>query len=165
MKIKNISHTSLFAALTALGSLIIIPLPFSPVPITLQSLFVLLSGNFLGKKWGFMSQIIYIFIGVIGLPVFAGGTGGIGILFGPTSGFILSFPLASYISGIKINKYLAFTLATISIYIFGISGLILITKMGLSTAITSGVTPFLIGDIFKIFLAVYISERLNSIII
>ena len=163
---KYLILTGLFAALTAIGAYIYIPLPISPVPITLQTFFTLTAGGILGKKYGFFSQLIYILLGVIGLPVFAGGAGGIGILFGPTGGFIFGFIAAGYISGISkngfLNKLLYMILAVLSIYILGILGLMFVTKVGLIQAITMGVTPFIIGDLLKIILAAYLSNKLSN---
>lgn len=163
---KYLILTGLFAALTAIGAYIYIPLPISPVPITLQTFFTLTAGGILGKKYGFFSQLIYVLLGVIGLPVFAGGAGGIGILFGPTGGFIFGFIAAGYISGMSksgfLNKLLYMILAVLSIYILGVLGLMFVTKVGLIQAITMGVTPFIIGDLLKIILAAYLSNKLSN---
>src|SRR6056297_3878217 len=124
---KYLILTGLFAALTSIGAYIYIPLPISPVPITIQNFFVFTAGSVLGKKYGFLSQVIYVLIGTIGLPVFAGGTGGIGILFGPTGGYIFGFLAAGYIAGIGkqkfLNKSLYMILGLAAIYILGVSGL------------------------------------------
>ncbi len=165
---KYLILTGLFAALTAIGAYIYIPLPISPVPITLQTFFTLTAGGILGKKYGFFSQLIYVLLGVIGLPVFAGGAGGIGILFGPSGGFIFGFIAAGYISGMGMeknslwNKLLYMVLAVLSIYILGVFGLMLIIEVGMIEALTMGVTPFIIGDLIKIALAAYLSNKLSS---
>jgi biotin transport system substrate-specific component len=90
---------SFFVALTALGAQFAIRLPLSPVPITLQVLMVLLSGLALGRRRGFSSQLGYLTAGALGLPVFAGGTGGVGVLLGPTGGYLLAFPVAAFAAG------------------------------------------------------------------
>jgi len=97
INIRQMTLTSLFAALTAVGGFISIPL--YPVPLTLQTLFTLLAAMILGSVMGASSQIIYVLLGVIGLPVFAGFKAGIGILFGPTGGFLLGFIISAYIIG------------------------------------------------------------------
>jgi Uncharacterized conserved protein len=97
MNIRQMTLISLFAALTAVGGFISIPL--YPVPLTLQTLFTLLAAMILGSVMGASSQIIYVLLGVIGLPVFAGFKAGIGILFGPTGGFLLGFIISAYIIG------------------------------------------------------------------
>ena len=95
---------ALFAALTAAVAWFKIPLPFTPVPITLQTLAVLLSGAVLGSYYGALSMIIYLIVGAIGLPVFAGGSSGIGVLLGPTGGYLLSYPIASFVIGKMLEK-------------------------------------------------------------
>src|SRR3989338_884787 len=90
---------ALFAALTAVAAQVKIPLSFTPVPITLQTLMVLLSGAMLGARYGALSQFIYLVLGAAGLPVFAGGSGGIASLFGPTGGYLFSYPIAAFIVG------------------------------------------------------------------
>ena len=90
---------ALFAALTGSVAWFNIPLPFTPVPITLQTLMVLLSGTILGAELGGLAMIIYLLLGAIGLPVFAGGSSGFGALLGPTGGYLLSYPIAAFVIG------------------------------------------------------------------
>src|ERR687889_115461 len=89
------------AAVTAVTAQITIPLPFSPVPFTLQVLAVILSGLLLGPRYGALSQAIYVLIGAIGVPVFAGFSGGLGIVLGPTGGYLLSYPAAAAVAGLS----------------------------------------------------------------
>ncbi|MDQ1330177.1 MAG: biotin transport system substrate-specific component, partial [Thermodesulfobacteriota bacterium] len=91
------AYASLLAALTAVGAYIAIPV--GPVPIVLQSLFILLAGLLLGSTWGVAGVGIYLLAGAFGLPVFAGGAGGIGRFLGPTGGYLLGFLPAVYIIG------------------------------------------------------------------
>ena len=166
MKINTLVYSALFAALTAVGAVIIIPLPFSPVPITLQTFFTFLAGGLLGSKAGAISQILYLFLGAVGLPVFSGGQGGLPILAGPTGGFLLALPLAAFIAGINRNNkksnIISFSIALIIIYIFGVSGLMLQTGLNLKEAILTGMAPFLIGDALKIFVAIYIVDKIPA---
>ena len=97
LKTKELVICSIFASLTAILTQISIPLP--AVPLTMQVFAVALCGLVLGKRLGFISQIIYVLLGTIGLPVFAQFSGGIGIILGPTGGFILSFPIIAFIVG------------------------------------------------------------------
>jgi biotin transporter BioY len=97
--LKGMIFAALFAALTAAVAWFKIPLPFTPVPITLQTLAVLLSGVMLGSYYGALSMIIYLLLGAIGLPVFAGGGSGIGALLGPTGGYLFSYPIAAFVIG------------------------------------------------------------------
>src|SRR3989339_1369533 len=97
--IKGMMFAALFAALTAAVSPIKIPLGFTPVPITLQTLMVLLSGAMLGPYYGALAMILYILVGALGLPVFAGGGSGIGALLGPTGGYLISYFIAAFVIG------------------------------------------------------------------
>src|SRR5665647_1501494 len=94
---KNMILTALFAALTAIGALISIPI--GPAPITMQLLFTVMSGIFLGANLGALSQILYVLMGLIGLPVFAGGSGGFSTIFNPTFGYLIGFIIAAYVIG------------------------------------------------------------------
>jgi biotin transport system substrate-specific component len=171
MNIRQMTLVSLFAALTAVGAFISIPL--YPVPITLQNLFTLLAGMTLGSVLGGSSQIIYVLLGIIGLPVFAGFKAGIGVLFGPTGGFLFGFIISSYIVGkiIELKKekdifyyFLAGGIGIIIIYISGITQLSLVTGIGIKKALMVGVFPFLPGDILKIIVASFIAGKLKLVI-
>jgi len=171
INIRQMTLVSLFAALTAVGAFISIPI--YPVPLTLQTLFSLLAGMTLGSVMAASSQIIYVLLGVIGLPVFAGFKAGIGILFGPTGGFLLGFMISAYVIGkiIELKKeknifyyFLAGLSGTVIIYIIGITQLSLVTGIGVKKAITVGMLPFLPGDILKIVAASFIASKLKKAI-
>jgi len=171
INIHQMTLVSLFAALTAVGAFISIPL--YPVPITLQNLFTLLAGMTLGSVLGGSSQIIYVLLGIIGLPVFAGFKAGIGVLFGPTGGFLFGFIISSYIIGkiIELKKekdifyyFLAGGIGIIIIYISGITQLSLVTGIGIKKALIVGVFPFLPGDILKIIAASFVASKLKLVI-
>lgn len=104
MKLKGMVFAALFAALTGAVAWFKIPLPFTPVPITLQTLMVLLSGAMLGPVYGSLSMIIYLLLGAIGLPVFAGGSSGVAALLGPTGGYLFSYPVAAFVIGYMLQK-------------------------------------------------------------
>ncbi|MCL2550466.1 MAG: biotin transporter BioY, partial [Methanimicrococcus sp.] len=97
VKIKKMVFAALFAALIAVGAWIRIPLPF--VPITLQTFFVLLAAVTLGRNWGPVCIIVYLLVGLIGYPVFAGGSSGLGVILGPTGGYLYSFVIVAFIVG------------------------------------------------------------------
>ena len=171
INIRQMTLISLFAALTAVGAFISIPL--YPVPLTLQTLFTLLAAMTLESVMGASSQLIYVLLGVIGLPVFAGFKAGIGILFGPTGGFLFGFIISAYVIGriietIKEKNIFYYLLAgligTIIIYIIGVTQLSLITGIGIKKAITVGMLPFLPGDILKIIAASFIASKLKPVI-
>ena len=163
---------SLFAALTAVGAFISIPL--YPIPLSLQTLFTLLAGMTLGSVMGASSQIIYVLLGVIGLPVFAGFKAGIGILFGPTGGFLFGFIISAYVIGRIIEtikeKYIFYYLlagfaGTVIIYFIGVTQLSLVTGIGIKKALLIGALPFLPGDILKIIAASFIARKFKIIIL
>lgn len=103
-KLKGMVFAALFAALTGAVAWFKIPLPFTPVPITLQTLMVLLSGAMLGPYYGALSMIVYLILGAIGLPVFAGGSSGVGALLGPSGGYLFSYPVAAFVIGYMLQK-------------------------------------------------------------
>ena len=95
--LRPMIYASLFAALTAVGAYLFVPI--GPVPIVLQNMFVFLAGLLLGSRWGLASVAVYLLAGICGLPVFAGGTGGIGRFAGPTGGFLLGYLPAVFLVG------------------------------------------------------------------
>lgn len=100
---RIIIQISIFTALTAVGAFIKIPLP--PVPVTLQTFFVIMSGNLLGFKYGAVSQIIYLALGLIGIPIFAYG-GGPGYIFQPSFGYLLGYPVGAFTIGLLLSLLL-----------------------------------------------------------
>ena len=163
-------YASLFAALTAAGAYISIPI--GPVPIVLQNLFVLLSGILLGSKWGLSSVAVYILAGACGLPVFAGGLGGIGRIVGPTGGYLLGYLPAVCLAGIITEKtkkgmffdVIAMICGSIVIYACGVTWLKILTGMTWGKTLAVGMYPFLLGDALKIAAAVPIAKTLRPII-
>ena len=164
-------YASMFGALTAIGAYIIIPLP--PVPITLQTLFLNLAGALLGGYLGALSQVVYILLGVIGLPVFAGGKAGLGVLIGPTGGYLFGFVAAAFVVGklIALRKKPGLVWTVVSmvagmviIYSLGVFQLTLVAKLSVEKAITVGALPFLPGDAVKIVLAALIYLKTRDIL-
>lgn len=175
LKTKDLVLVSLFTALTAIGGFIYIPL--GNVPFTMQTLFTILSGIILGPTLGALSQLVYVLLGLAGLPIFAGFSGGISSIFHPTFGFILGFIVASYITGKlsssnkskNFSRYLLATLiGTIVIYIFGIPYLYFIfnnymgVNMSWSAALKSGCIIFLPTDILKAVLASLLARKIDK---
>ena len=166
-ELRMMVFASLFAALTAVGAYIQIPIPFSPVPVTLQVFFVLLAGSMLKSKWGGLSMIVYTLLGIAGLPVFSGGSSGMGVLFGPTGGYITGFILAAYAigklsekadkSGLFINA-LNMSAGVLILYACGFIQLMFVADMGPGTSLALGVIPFLPGEIVKTGVAAYIAS-------
>lgn len=158
----------LFVVLTILGAFVRLPLGFTPVPLTLQTFFVLLSGLILGARAGAFSQIIYVSLGAAGIPLFVGGLAGISYLMGPTGGYLLGFVLASLLLGIfsrKINLNLVGTCllavaASFLILACGSLWLKIIYRFSLIQALSLGFMPFVLGDILKSFFAALIYNRI-----
>ncbi len=169
-QLRMMVYASLLAALTAAGAYLAIPI--GPVPIVLQNLFVLLTGLLLGPRWGTASVGIYLLAGALGLPVFAGGVGGIGRFAGPTGGYLLGFVPAVYVIGLISKKargrmifdVIAMLCGSIIIYACGVTWLKILTNMTLSKTLAVGMYPFLPGDILKIAAAVPIAKALRPII-
>jgi biotin transport system substrate-specific component len=156
------------AAVTAVAAQIAIPL--SPVPFTLQVPAVILCGLLLGVRVGALAQAIYVLVGALGVPVFSNFTGGLGHVFGPTGGYLISYPIAAAVAGIA-----AHTVATASrdrallagflwgyaglavIYVFGTTWLAVVSGFSPAQAIATGVLPFVAFDLIKVALAALVA--------
>ncbi|MBW1720791.1 MAG: biotin transporter BioY [Deltaproteobacteria bacterium] len=169
ISLRGMIYASLLGAITAVGAYVIIPLP--PVPITLQTLFTALSGALLGGGLGALAQAVYVLLGIIGLPVFAGGKAGLGVLLGPTGGYLIGFMAGAYLIGklIDIKKEPGFAwivfsmiLGYAAIYLLGILQLMLVAKFTLVKALSVGLLPFLIGDALKILAATLVTLKLRD---
>ena len=172
LKPLDITLSSMFAALTALGAYLIIPLPFTPIPLTLQTFFTYTSGAVLGKYRGALSQIIYIGLGCLGLPVFAGGKAGFGVLLGPTGGYLIGFVLGAFLIGflVRLKKKPGFlmiifslVIGTLAIYSLGVVQLSIWMGITLRQALLVGMLPFVFGDALKIFVAAIVSTRVIKV--
>jgi biotin transport system substrate-specific component len=160
-KSRDAALVLLFSALTFLSAQIIIPA--QPVPFTLQTMVVLLSGAFLGARNGAYSQIIYIAAGAIGIPVFAGFGFGFMKLFGPTGGYLLAFPFAAFLTGYLLEKnrsflrvFVSFLLADAMIILSGALYLSVFFGGNLKAALFSGAVLFSVWDILKITAAAFL---------
>ena len=169
-QLRMMVYASLFAALTAVGAFLAIPI--GPVPIVLQNMFVYLAGLLLGGRWGLASVGVYLLAGACGLPVFAGGLGGIGRLIGPTGGYLIGYlPTVFLIGQISqkakpriVTDVLAMVCGTLVLYAFGVSWLKIVTGMSPAKALALGMFPFLIGDALKIAAAAGIAKALRPVI-
>jgi len=160
---------SVFGAVTAAGAYLVIPVP--PVPITLQTFFLYLAAALLGGRLAALSQAVYLLIGMIGLPVFSGGKAGIGVLLGPTGGYLFGFVVGAYVTGrlaeLRNNPgpvwlILSMAAGTAVIYLLGVLQLILVARFSVHQAIIVGVFPFLIGDALKVGVAVLITLKVRA---
>jgi biotin transport system substrate-specific component len=149
----------LFAVATAAGAQLRIPVPGTPVPITLQVLFAILAGTTLGARAGAASQILCLVCGASGLPFFAGGGFGLLYLGGPTGGYLLSFPLAAAAagafsgSGVFVARLAACSAAVFVIYACGACWLALSLSLTPIEALEAGVLPFVLADAAKAVIA------------
>lgn len=165
-KTKGLALTAVFAVLLSIFSLIIVPLPFTVVPVTLQVFMIYLIVNMLGPYYGALSILVYLLMGAIGLPVFAGGTSGVAVLLGPLGGFLFAFPLSAVIGGFisrrvstsrnqdAVRVIAACTVSLLLIYFLGPFWLAQVTKLPLAKAYEIGAIPFIPFDIAKAVLAV-----------
>jgi biotin transport system substrate-specific component len=162
----------LFALLTALGAFVRIPLPFTPVPITMQTFFVLLSGLYLRNHSGSISQGIYLLLGAIGLPIFAGATGGISVLLGPTGGYLVGFAFAPLIISLIFKKarslgqfsgaVISLAAGTAVIHALGTINLALLLGIDPWKSLLLGSAPFIPGDLIKILVGAEIFTMHNK---
>jgi biotin transport system substrate-specific component len=162
-------YAAMFGALTAVGAYISIPL--QPVPITLQDFFTFLAATLLGGYTGALSQVIYILLGIIGLPVFAGGKAGIGVLLGPTGGYLLGYIIGAFVIGkiVQMRKepgwawiIMASLIGLLIIYTVGAIQLSLVAKLSLAKTLLVGVVPFIPGDLCKLLLATVVYLKLSK---
>jgi biotin transport system substrate-specific component len=166
--VRRILAVGLGALVVALSAQIVVPVPFSPVPMTLQPLAVLVVGGLLGGTAGLAALLLYIALGIAGLPVFAGAGSGVARLLGPTGGYLLAFPVAAWITGILTGPafgtervfgaagvprvLLACALGMVIIHVGGVAQLALLGGDP-SLAFRVGFMPFLTGDLIKVGLA------------
>ena len=162
-KSRVIAYSAAFLGLITLGSWISIP--FFPVPFTLQTLFILLSGAVM-RRYAVIPVSLYIGLGLLGLPVFHNGMAGLGILLGPTGGYLIGFLFAALIAGLAYespSRYArigGLAMATAAIYVCGIAWLIYSLGLSFFIAFFTGVLPFIIGDVIKASAAYLIAERI-----
>jgi len=169
-KLRQIVLASLMAALTAVGAYIFIPI--GPVPIVLSTLFVLLSGLLLGSRWGLASVALYLLVGAIGMPVFAGGKGGFAHFFGPTGGYLFGYALSAWITGLISERsrgflaleILAVAAGSLAIYGFGVPWLRMVTNMPWARTLMVGMVPFLIGDAVKAAVALVLARAVRPVL-
>ena len=170
----NLVYVAMFAAIITICAQIQIP---TAVPFTLQTLGVFVASAMLGWKRGTLSVAVYILLGLIGVPVFAGFTGGAGVLFGLTGGYIIGFLFTAFIVGFMCDKLgrklwvlaLSMTLGLLACYVFGTVWFMLIYNytmgsISLISALGMCVAPFLLFDAIKIAAAVVLVNRLDKVV-
>lgn len=172
ISVSEMTKISLCTALLAISSYIVFPIPFTPIMLTAQTIIVNLIGLILTPLHGAISVLLFIVLGAIGLPIFAGGAGGLSAILGPTGGFIIGFLFSaiaiSYLKGRKIN-ILRYVLVTVFIgmpvtYLLGASYMSYALNMDYKKAIELAVIPFLLGDTIKCVIASIIAARVHRIL-
>ena len=166
MNTKHLALTGLMAAVICIFGPISLPIPISPVPVSLGFFAVYLTVYILGMKMGSASVLIYVLLGFVGLPVFTGFSGGIGKVLGPTGGYIIGYLFMAPIMGFFIDKWktnyvltiLGMVLGTAVCYLFGTLWLAYQGGMSFSAALAAGVLPFIPAEIVKLTLAVLAGE-------
>lgn len=158
-----------FALAMCFGAYVAVPLPWTPVPITLQTLFVVLAGAVLGAGAGATSMALYLAVGMAGAPVFSLGGAGLPWLLGPTGGYLIAMPAAAWLVGAAAGKAPAWprllgalTLGMATIYVGGLAQLFLLTRPEPGALLAVGLLPFLAGDVTKVLAAALLARSVRS---
>ncbi|MCJ7797149.1 MAG: biotin transporter BioY, partial [Thermoleophilia bacterium] len=172
--VTQLALAGLLAAVLAVASWVSIP--FVPVPLTLQTLAVLVAGGLLGRYWGPVSVGVYILVGLAGVPVFAGGHAGPAVIAGPLGGFLLGFVFAAFIMGVAgdvtrrrgvtnrrglTTLILGAAAAGLAVYVVGVPWFMAVTGMTLRGAMPVAFFPFIPGDILKAAVAVVVIRAVD----
>lgn len=159
-----ITHTGTFAALLAAGAWISIP--FVPVPLTLQTLFLFLAAGFM-KRYAVAPVLLYLLLGALNFPVFHNGAAGIGVFLGPTGGFLLGFVPAAFVSGLCFERHswqvqwAGMAMGACIFYACGVAWLSYSSGLSVPAAVLAGAVPFIPGDLIKAFAAYTVTERFS----
>ena len=166
MKTKKIAIVSMMTAVMCILGPLSVPLPFTAVPISFTNLVIYIMCYILSCKLATTSYLLYLAIGMIGIPVFSGFSGGLGKLLGPTGGYLIGFILTTLISSYFIQKWksnifyhvIGMILGTVACYLLGTAWLAYQGNMTFWAACLAGVIPFLIGDAIKIIVGVLVGK-------
>ncbi|AMP20608.1 hypothetical protein AZF37_04955 [endosymbiont 'TC1' of Trimyema compressum] len=185
LDIRGMCFIGIFAAVTAILAQIIIPLPFTPVPVSFGILAVYITGILLNPKYALLSQVIYLLLGMAGAPVFGGFRGGFSVLAGPTGGYLIACPIMAFIISYFIYSYekkgkgntqklfykkiirtlLGLIIAQLVCYIIGTIWLSILSNISFVQGLIVAVYPFIIADLIKMVIAIFfilpIRKRLN----
>lgn len=172
MKTREITYVALFVAVMAvLGMVPPITLSFTPVPIVLQTLGVILAGGILGARLGFMSQVTFLLLVAAGLPLLSGGRGGIGVFVGPSAGYLFSYPIVAALLGYLISRFQVLTLkkallvnltvGVFTLYLFGVPVQAFVMDLPLVHTIKISLV-YIPGDLIKATVASYLVYKLRK---
>lgn len=169
MKVRDITLVALFTAVISVCAQITIPI--QPVPFTGAIVALFITGAVLEKKQGFIVGIMYLLLGAIGVPVFAGFNFGVSAIIGPTGGYLITYPIMIYFIAWCIDKFkkenmlfliIYMILSLVLCYLVGTTWLAISCKLDVYEAILSGVAPFVIFDIIKAIIGATISVAINQ---
>ena len=168
--VNNAIGVFFFILAMAFGAYARIPVPGTPVPITLQTLFVMLSGAVLGRRFGSFSQFGYIALGAMGIPIFQGYSFGFAHILGPTGGYLIGFIFAAYVIGYLFDSrdfsiagtVTAFVIGSFILYGFGVLWLMFLYKLNIIEVMSIGVLPFIPGEVIKISFAILIYSVISK---
>jgi len=171
--LRGVAFSALFAALVVVFGYISIPLGFTPVPITLQTLAVMLAGGLLGARYGFFSMMLVVVLTALGLPLLQ-GKGGIATLLGPTGGYVVMWPFAALLIGLVVGKirsqsfggtvlvFLAMAcFGSLLLYVTGVPWLAQSLNLPMTKALAAGFYPYIPGDMIKAFAATIVTVSLR----
>lgn len=176
--LAQLTLAGLMAALLVVASWVSIP--FVPVPLTLQTLAVLVAGGLLGRYWGPVSVGVYLLVGIAGVPVFAGGHAGPAVVAGPLGGFLLGFVVAAFVMGAAGDiarrlggvgggalgvLSLGAAVSGLSVYAVGLPWLMTVTGMSVEKAVTVAFLPFIPGDVLKAVVAVLVVRAVDRALV
>ncbi len=159
-----------FVIMTSLSAYVSVPLPGTAVPMTLQSLFVILAGAVLGPWAGAAAMVSYLGVGLAGAPVFSVGHAGIAWLLGPTGGYLIAFPAAACAVGLLAGGrdaggprvLAALLVGTMVIFVGGVAQLLVITNQTFATVFALGVAPFMVGGVIKALIALMVTRQIRA---
>lgn len=168
-KTKEIALIGLMTAIICIAGPLSLPLPFSPVPISLTNLAIYFSVYLLGMKRGTISYCVYLLLGLVGLPVFSAFTSGPAKLLGPTGGYLIGFIIMALIGGYCVDRWnghpaaylMGMLVGTAVMYVFGTVWLAYQGHMSFGAALAAGVLPFIAGDIAKIVISLLVGRQVR----
>lgn len=165
---KEMTQIAMFTGILVVCSQIIIPMPYG-VPMTLQTLVIPLMGILLGKWRGSVAVLLYLALGLIGLPVFSGFSGGIGAFIGPTGGFLLSFPIMAYLAGwgeeqsFSLGRWFGLVVGVLLNFVVGLVFFVGVTNQSYQVGLMATVIPFLPTTLLKLILIHFLSVKLKRV--
>ena len=164
MSTAQMTVTALMTAITCILAPMALPIPISPVPISLTNLVIFFMAYILGMKLSVASYVLYLLLGTVGLPVFSGFSGGVGKLLGPTGGYLIGFIFLAAISGFFVEKFPTkiYIIGMAICYIFGTAWLAGQLGMSFVAALGVGVIPYLPGDTAKIIIAIIAGPQIRK---